>query len=291
MDRSIPISGKTRLLGVIGSPVEHSQSPKIHNVSFDQSGVDAVYVAIEVDLENLPIVAPALMKMGMAGFNVTMPCKQAITEYVDQLSDAAHLIGAVNTVAIRNGKSYGDNTDGKGFWQNCRVHGFEVRNSKVLVLGAGGAGSAIYVEAALEGATEVFILSRRGANFDAAVKRCALVSESTGCIFHVLDLQDVDNLKDACDQCDIVVNCTKIGMSPDEGKSLVPPEYMREGMTVADVVYNPLETKMIKDAKELGLRVVPGLGMLLWQGAIAEEAWFPGIKMDVAAIQKTIGLD
>lgn len=290
MQDVLPISGKTKLLSVIGSPVSHSRSPLMHNASFEQLGINAVYVALDVDLESLPVVAPALAKMGVAGYNVTMPCKQAVMAYVDELSDSAKLIGAVNTVSIRDGKAYGDNTDGKGFWQNCREYGFEIEGKTALILGAGGAGSAIFVEAALEGAKKVIVLNRKGANFNAAVERASKVSDATGCPISALDLEDQECLASSCAECDIVVNCTKVGMCPDEESNLVSPELMHEGMTVADTVYNPLETKMIVEAKKLGLNTIPGLGMLLWQGAIAEEIWFPGAKMDVDHIQKVLGL-
>lgn len=290
MEKSIPISGKTKLLAVIGSPVAHSQSPKIHNASFERLGIDAVYLAFDVTEESLPVVVPALKEMGLAGYNVTMPLKQAIMDYMDELSDAARLIGAVNTVAIRDGRAFGDNTDGRGFWQNCREHSFEVKGKRVLVLGAGGAGSAVFVEAALEGAASVIVMNRSGVNFRAAEDRAREVSLATGVPVSVLDIEDLERFERECASCDIVVNCTKVGMAPDTGASLVPARLMHPGMTVADIVYNPLRTKMIEDARALGLNTVPGLGMLLWQGAIGEEVWFPGAKMDVSAISDMLDL-
>ena len=290
MEGMIPISGKTKLLAVIGSPVAHSQSPKIHNASFSRLGIDAVYLAFDVTLETLPTVAPALKDMGLAGYNVTMPLKQAIMEYMDELSDAARLIGAVNTVAIRDGVAFGDNTDGRGFWQNCREHSFEVQGKRVLVLGAGGAGSAVFVQAALEGASHVSVMNRRGANFQAAEERARLVFEACGVPVSVLDIEDETLFERECTLCDIVVNCTKVGMAPDTQGSLVPQSLMHPGMTVADIVYNPLCTKMIEDARAMGLNTVPGLGMLLWQGAIGEEVWFPGAKMDVEYVSSLLDL-
>lgn len=287
MDK-LPISGTTKLVALLGSPVQHSQSPKMHNASFAQLGIDARYLVFDVDVEKLPLVVPALGKMGIVGFNVTMPCKMAIMDYLDELSDSARLIGAVNTVAYRDNKSYGDNTDGRGFWQNCRDCGFEVLGKKVLVLGAGGAGSAVFIEAALEGAQSVSVFNRRGTHFDTACLRAKQAESFTSCPIELTDLANRDALKEAVEACDIVVNCTRVGMVPDQFSSLIPQEWMRQGLTVADTVYNPRETKMICDAKALGLSTVPGLGMLLWQGALAEEIWFPGAHMDVAAIKELL---
>lgn len=282
------ISGRTKLVGLIGSPVAHSQSPKIHNASFARLGIDAVYLVFDVTPDELSVVAPALADMGLAGYNVTMPCKQAVMGYLDEVSDAARIVGAVNTVAIRDGRTFGDNTDGRGFWRNCREHGFEVAGSRVVVMGAGGAGSAIFVEAALEGAAEVAVFNRPGRRFDEARRRADALSRDTGARVQVEDWNDADALRLACGRCDILVNGSKVGMAPLDGEMPVPAGFLHDGMVVADAVYNPLETKLLRTARERGLPTVPGLGMLLWQGAIAEEVWFPGVRMDVPYVRDVL---
>lgn len=290
MDKMACISGKTGLLAVIGSPVGHSLSPRIHNASFSHLGVDAVYLAFDVHIEDLAQVVPAFKKMGMIGFNVTMPLKQAVMDHLDEVSDSARFIGAVNTVLIRDGKAYGDNTDGRGFWCNCREHSFDVKGKNVLVLGAGGAGCAIFVQAALEGAASVTVANRKGANFDSAQKIARDLSAHGGSSVNLVDIEDITALKAACDASDIIVNCTNIGMAPDTEASVIPLGFLHEGLTVADVVYNPLETKLLRDARSLGLPVVPGLGMLVWQAVLAEELWFPDLGIDPSVLQAAVSL-
>lgn len=283
------ISGRTKLVGLIGSPVAHSQSPKIHNASFAQLGIDAVYLVFDVGAEKVASVAPALVDMGLVGYNVTMPCKQAVMPLLDEVSDAARLAGAVNTVAIRDGRTFGDNTDGRGFWRNCREHGFDVSGKRAVVMGAGGAASAIFVQAALEGAADVAVFNRPGSRFDAAVRRAQAVSLNSGVHVHVEDWNDTRALRRACEGCDILVNGSKVGMAPLDGETPVPAGFLHDNMVVADAVYNPLETALLRTARERGLQTVAGLGMLLWQGAIAEEVWFPGAHMDVDYIKQVLG--
>lgn len=290
MDKMEGISGKTGLLAVIGSPVGHSLSPCIHNASFAHLGVDAVYLAFDVHPEDLAQVIPAFKKMGVIGFNVTMPLKQAVMGHLDEVSDSARFIGAVNTVLIRNGKTYGDNTDGRGFWRNCREHSFEVRGKNVLVLGAGGAGCSVFVQAALEGAASVTVANRKGLNFDSAEKIASELSAYGGAVVRLVDIEDPAALKSACDASDIVVNCTNIGMAPNTDASVLPVNFLHEGLTVADVVYNPLETKLLRDARSMGLPVVPGLGMLVWQAVLAEEIWFPHCQIDPSVLRSAVSL-
>lgn len=288
MEGSQAISGRTKLVGLIGSPVAHSQSPKIHNASFSRLGIDAVYLAFDVPAERVPAVASALAAMGVAGYNVTMPCKQAVIACLDRVSDAARLIGAVNTVSVRDGETFGDNTDGRGFWRNCSEHGFDVAGKRVVVMGAGGAASAIFVEAALEGAAWISVFNRPGVRFDDALARASALSNETDVPIDVLDWNDGEALQRACRSCDILVNASKVGMKPLDDMMPVPESCLHDGMVVADIVYDPLETRLLCTARRRGLATVGGLGMLLWQGALAEEVWFPGVRMDVPFVREVL---
>lgn len=281
------ISGHTKLVGLLGSPVSHSKSPAMHNASFAQLGIDAAYLVFDVKQDDLATVVPALTKMGLAGYNVTMPDKMDILRYLDDLSDAARLMGAVNTVKIEDGKTCGHNTDGAGFMRNLAEHGFEAAGKRMVLLGAGGAGSAIFVQAALDGMAAIDIFNAKDPFYAPAEERAANVAAQTGCAVAVHDLADAEALAACCAQADIIVNASKVGMNPLDDQCLITEDLIHEGVWVADTVYNPLETKLIEMAKAKGNPTVPGLGMMLWQGAIAEEIWF-GVQMDIDYITKLL---
>jgi shikimate dehydrogenase len=267
------ISGHTKLVGLIGSPVSHSMSPKMHNASFAQMGVDAVYLAFDVTNESLAEVVPALTKLGLLGYNVTMPNKMPILSYLDELSDAARLMGAVNTVKIEDGKTIGHNTDGAGFMRNLAEHGFDCKGKHMVLAGAGGAGSAIYVQAALDGMATVDVFNKVDPFYEKAEKRVADVREQTGSNVQLHDLDDRELLAKTLETADVVVNATKVGMKPMDDQCVFDIDTIPQTAYVADTVYNPLETKLIVETKARGNKVVPGLGMMLWQGAIAEKIW------------------
>lgn len=268
------ISGTTQLVGLLGTPVSQSQSPAMHNASFEKLGIDATYMAFDTTPEKLETVVPAMKMMGMAGCNVTMPCKTKILPYLDELTDAARLMGAVNTVVIKDGKATGHNTDGAGFMKNLCEHGFEPKGKHMVLVGAGGAGSAVFTQAALDGVAKIDVFNRRDEFFEPGKERAAKVAAETGADVTFTDLADTEALKAACAAADVIVNASKVGMEPLDDQSLIPVDFIPEGVYVCDTVYHPHETKLILEAKAKGNPTVPGLGMMLWQGAIAEKIWF-----------------
>lgn len=266
------ISGHTKLYGLIGSPVGHSGSPAMYNYSFARTGVDAAYLAFDIPLDQLESGVNALKTLGVAGFNVTMPDKTAITGLLDEISPAAKLIGACNTVTVdENGKLTGHNTDGIGFIRNLSEHGVTVEGKRIVLLGAGGAATAIAVQAALDGAAELSIFNGADgfyANAELTVKK--LEEAVPGCKTSIARLDDEKALETAVSACDILINATRVGMKPLDGESLIPARLLRKEMAVADTVYNPKKTKLILDAEQAGCRAaVGGSGMLLWQGVEA----------------------
>lgn len=288
MEGNARISGRTKLACLIGSPVGHSASPRMHNASFERLGVDAVYLAFDVKPENLADAVRGLSRIGAMGYNVTMPHKAAVIPLLDGISDAARLMGAVNTVKVEtDGRAYGHNTDGAGFLRNLEEHGCPVEGKRVVVLGAGGAGSAIFVQSALDGAAAVDVFNSRSARFQPAVERAAKVEAHCGRPVRVHDLADRDELVRTCAQADVIVNATSVGMAPNVDGCLLEPEMIPSGAWVADAVYNPLETKLLRTAREAGNPAIDGLGMILWQGAIAEEIWL-GQKMDVDYVRSVL---
>ena len=266
------ISGHTKLYCLIGSPVGHSGSPAMYNYSFARTGVDAAYLAFEIPLDKVQEGVAALKTFQVGGFNVTMPDKTAVAGIVDDLSPAARLIGACNTVTVgEDGKLTGHNTDGIGFVRNLHEHGVEVQRKKLVVLGAGGAATAICVQAALDGTAEIAIFNRKDefyANGELTVEK--LRQAVPACKASITPLEDGAALAEAVKGCDILVNATKVGMKPLDGETLIDPALFRPELVVADTVYNPRETRMIQEAKAAGCKAaVGGIGMLLWQGVAA----------------------
>lgn len=266
------ITGHTQLYCLIGSPVGHSGSPAMFNYSFSRMGIDAVYLAFDMPLNNLEEGIAAIKALNVKGFNITMPDKTAVMNYLDEITPAARLIGACNTVTIsKDGKLIGYNTDCIGFVNNLRANGVEIKNQKIVLLGAGGAATAICVQAALDGAKEIFIFNRKDEfyeNGNQIVKK--LEQACPTCKIHMNNIEDKEKLANTIKNSDMLINATKVGMKPMEDISLVDSSALHSHLVVADTVYNPLETRLIKDAKKAGCKAaIGGIGMLLWQGVEA----------------------
>lgn len=266
------ISGRTGMFCLIGTPVGHSGSPAMYNYSFAQTGLDNAYLAYDVSLDKTEEAVNALKVLGCKGFNVTMPCKTKVAELVDELSDAAKLIGACNTVVVKDGKLYGNNTDGMGFVRNLKEHGVDVKDKTITVMGAGGAATAIQVQCALDGAKKINIFNRKDEFYHNGEKTVAKIQQMLpNCDISISDLDDTKALYAAIADSDILVNATKVGMSPLDKQTLVEDtSVFRSDLVVADAVYNPKETRFVQEAKAAGCKVaVGGIGMLMWQGAAA----------------------
>lgn len=267
------INGHTKLYCLIGSPVGHSGSPAMYNYTFERTGLDAAYLAFDIPLDKVEDGVTALKTLKVGGFNVTMPDKTAVADLVDEISPAAKLVGACNTVTVdENGKLTGHNTDGIGFVRNLHENGVEVKGKKLVVLGAGGAATAICVQAALDGASEIAIFNRGQGDFFANGQRTVekLAQAVPVCKASITPLEDCKALAEAVQHCDILVNATKVGMKPLDAETLIDPSLFRADLVVADTVYNPRETRMIREAKAAGCKAaIGGIGMLLWQGVAA----------------------
>lgn len=285
-DISMPvISGRTKLVGLLGSPVAHSMSPAMHTTAFSKEGIDAVYLSFEVTPNELESAVRGLEDVGAVGYNVTMPCKTKVVNYLDELSPAAELIGAVNTVAIRDGKSIGYNTDGEGFTCNLRLRGFDPAGKVATVVGAGGAGSAIFTQLALDGAQSIAVFNIRDDFWEKTQRRVEALSARVGVPVRLFNLADRELLARKIAESDLLVNATRVGMAPMEDACVVDEAMLHEGLFVADTVYEPRETKLISMAKAKGLPTAPGLGMLLQQAALGEKIWFD-VDMPVDYIEK-----
>ncbi len=269
------ISGHTQMLCLIGTPVGHSGSPAMHNFAFREQGLDYAYLAFDIKEEQAPEAMKAFKLLNVKGFNVTMPCKNIVAKNVDVLSPEAEIIGACNTVVNDNGKFVGYTTDGSGFVLNLREHGVEVKGKKIVIMGAGGAATAIQVQCAFEGAKSIAIFNGNDPFLDRAKETAAKLTEKTPDVKVTVNcLDEREAFAEAVREADILINGTSVGMKPNEDATLVEDKSLfHEGMVVADVVYNPLETRMLREAREAGCKTIGGTGMLFWQGAVAYKLW------------------
>jgi len=262
------ISGKTRVCGVIGDPIEHTLSPTIHNAAFNHLKLDFVFLAFRVKAADLENAVRGMRGLSIHGLNVTMPHKSTVINFLDEIDPAVKFLGSANTILNKEGKLSGFNTDGLGALKALRENGTEVSEKKVLLLGAGGAAKATAFALAKE-AGALCILNRaaeKAAVLADALNR-AFGKEVVGGALSPSAVQK--NLQDA----DILVNATSVGMHPNINQSLVAPQSLKPNLTVMDIVYNPVETKLAKDAKAAGAKVISGVEMLIYQGAASFEIW------------------
>lgn len=281
------ISGHTGLLALIGSPVGHSGSPAMYNYSFEKLGLDYAYVAFDIKVEEVKDAIAAMKTFKMRGLNVTMPCKTEVVGYMDELSPAARIIGAVNTIVNDDGKLTGYITDGEGFVNNLKDHGIEIFGKKITVAGGGGAATAIQVQCALDGAREITIFNIKDSFFSRTLETAEKIrKEKPDCIVNVYDIADTAKMTEEIADSDIFANATIVGMKPMENESVVKDlSAFRPGLVVADAVYNPEETKLLREAKEAGCTCISGKGMLLWQGVAAFKL-YTGCDMPVEEVKE-----
>lgn len=283
---TIPITGRTGLIALLGSPVSHSISPLMHNESFRLLNLDYVYVCLEATEDTLPVIAEGLRAAGIRGFNLTMPCKNRMVSLCQNLSPAARIMGAVNTVVCHQGIFTGHNTDGIGFWQAAAQEGFLPAGKQITLMGMGGAASAIAVQAALDNAAGLDIFIRPSSRFrNRAETIVRTLQTSTSCRIRLLDQEDRSALKQSLETADLLVNGTSVGMAPNTEQSiLTDPSLLDPHLTVADVIYNPRETRLLRMAREAGCHTFNGMYMLLYQGAEAFRLW-TGKDMPVEQIR------
>lgn len=278
------INGTTKLVALIGSPVANSGSPEIHNAVFESLGCNYAYVALDVPEDKLETAVRGMEALGFVGYNVTAPYKTRIVAYMDEISPAAQIMGSVNTVAILDGRSLGDNADGAAFMRNLVHHGVNVRGRTMTVLGAGGAASAIVVQAALDGVARIRMFNRRDEHFERGLQLIERLSGHGACEVTLSDLDDKQALGQAIAESALLVNATNVGTQGVPG-CLVPAEMLTPSTMVAEMVYVPRETELLRRARERGCTVLDGVGVFLQQAAIAERLWF-GIDMPVSAIRE-----
>lgn len=267
------INGKTHVYGIIGSPVEHSFSPAMQNAAFEEAGLNCVYVPFCPHQDSIGEAVAGIRALGLAGVNVTVPYKEAVIHFLDELTEEAVLFGAVNTIINRQGRLSGHNTDGSGFINDLHHgYGYEPSQGPALVLGAGGSARAVVVSLVRAGCPELALVNR---SRERAEKLAAVVAGAVGTDILVYPWEPGNpQLAEFARRAGLVVNCTPVGMSGTTGAGFpLPEELPGKGQLAYDLVYNPPRTPFLIRAAGNGARTANGLGMLLHQGALSFEAW------------------
>lgn len=280
------INGHTILTGLLGSPVSHSISPLMHNEAFRQLGLNYIYLAFDVKTDKLQTAVEGLRTLNVRGFNLTMPNKNEMCKLCDKLSPAAKISGAVNTVVNDNGILTGYTTDGIGYMQSLKEAGHNIIGKKMTLLGAGGAATAILVQAALDGVKKISVFNNRSVSFTRMEKVIDELKTVSDCEIRLYDYSDENILRREISESVLLTNGTSVGMSPNTDVSIITDISMfHKDLIVSDVIYNPRETRLLRMASEVGCPTLNGLYMLLFQGAEAFKLW-TGMEMPVEVVKE-----
>ncbi|PLT34627.1 shikimate dehydrogenase [Bacillus sp. V5-8f] len=269
-----------KIYGVMGDPIEHSMSPEIHNDAFINHNINACYHHFHVRQAELADAVRGMKAIGVSGFNVTIPHKEAIIPLLDEVDELALAIGAVNTVVKRDGKLIGYNTDGNGFLQALREqYTVSMAGKKILIVGAGGAARGIYFTLVKEGADSVDIANRTLEKAEKLVAECPYPTNS-----RTLSITEAE---EGLGDYDVIIQTTAAGMSPHIDASPIEITNIKKGAFVSDIIYNPLQTKLLKEAERHGAGIQNGLGMFAYQAALAFEIW-TGIFPDTNRMKEIV---
>lgn len=263
------INGSTELYGIIGYPARHTFSPAMHNAAFQSLGINAAYVAFEVKPQDLHSAIQCLKALGVRGLNVTAPHKERVLKYLDEIEKEAELIGAVNTIALKDGRSKGFNTDGKGFVKSLQEEfGISPSGRRFFIIGSGGASKAISFSLALSGAGRIVVVDEIT---DKAITLAKALSMHTSCEAIALKKEN-KAIKEMVLNSDVLINATPCGMKVTDPK-IIEPDFIYKGLLVYDIIYNPRTTALLREARNRGAVTANGTGMLLNQGALAFTVW------------------
>jgi shikimate dehydrogenase len=282
------LSGRTHVCAVIGDPIEHTLSPTMHNAAFQHLNLNMVFLAFRVTPDQLEHAVKGVRALGIRGLNVTMPHKNSVTMFLDDADASVRFLHAANTILNQDGRLRGFNTDGIGAVRALKSNGVDLSGKKVLLLGAGGAAKAIAFALAKE-VDELYILNRDAAK----ARELSSMLEPWGKKI-VADELSPNQIREQLQTSDLLINATSVGMNPNPNESVVELPWLRPGLCVMDIVYNPFETKLIRDAKAAGAKTVNGVEMLLYQGAASFEIWMgckaPVDVMRAALLEKLSGM-
>ncbi len=279
------IDSKTVLTGLFASPSAHSVSPIIHNNAFKKLGLNYAYLSFEVNKDNLKDAVKSIKTLKMRGVNLSMPNKKEVIQYLDEISETAKLSQSVNTIVNDNGILKGYSTDGKGFFKSLEEEKIFVKNKNITILGTGGASISIISQAVFEGVKNIFVF-KRDKNWEEQKKILDNISDKTNCKIELYSLEDKNILKRKIEESILLINATNVGMK--ENISLIEDKsFFRKDLIVSDIIYNPTKTKLLQIAEKEGCKIVNGIGMLLYQGALSFELWTDK-KMPVEYIKEIL---
>lgn len=279
------IDAKTKVFGLLGNPVGHSMSPFMHNIFLEQCGINGAYMAFAVEKENIGAAVRGMHALGIQGANVTIPHKEAVIPYLCGMSKAAQACGAVNTLIYTPEGYYGDNTDGAGLLAALEAkNGWKAEGQNILILGAGGGAKGVSVAMALQGAAKIGIANRTAEKAELLAKQIAELSDTRTDVISMQELQKPEVYQ----EYSTIVNTTSLGMAP-KVDDMVPVciDALQPHHLVVDLIYNPLETKLLRLAREQGAQTASGLGMFIYQGVLAFEKW-NGVRPDTASIEEQL---
>lgn len=280
------IDGQTALFGFIAHPARHSRSPRMHNLSFDYWGINARYLAFDVAPDGLTGTLAGIRSMGIAGVNLSMPFKQTVVPLLDGLTARAQRIQAVNTIKNEAGKLIGDSTDGAGVFQDLQHQGMSLTNQHIMVLGAGGAGKAIIAAALDYNVASVTVFKRHNERYAGVQQWLDQLRPTTTVPLKLCAYEDQQRMQQIARTSDLIINATNIGMTTaGTPLPLAIIRQLRPRQTVYDVIYQPLETTFLRLARQQGCATHNGLGMLIWQGALAFEFW-TGKQMPIQQVRQ-----
>lgn len=284
------ITGRTELIGLIATPIRHSKSPIMHNAAFQKLGLDYAYLAFEVGEDELEDTVAGLRAMKVRGWNVSMPNKTIIGQYLDHITPVAKLCGAINTVVNDNGILTGTITDGTGYMRSLKDAHIDIIGQKITIVGAGGAATAICIQAALDGVKEISIFNRDDEFYQRGEMNVKNINEQTKCHATLYHLEDHEALKREINDSVLFINATNVGMNPLEDQMILPSiDFLNKNVIVSDVIYMPEETLLLKEAKKLGCQTINGIGMMLYQGAEAFKLW-TGQDMPIDVVKRVLNI-
>lgn len=276
------VSGSTKVFALFGDPVMHSLSPLMQNTAFKILELDACYIPLLVHSGDLAEAVKAVRALNFGGVNLTIPHKEKVLSYLDEVDEEAKLIGAVNTVVNRNGYLYGYNTDASGFLASLQSLGFDPKGKRVVVMGAGGAARAVAVTLALQGASRIHICNR-------STRRGEILAQDLCRVGAAVDVSEYGvSCSEALKYADLLINATPVGMYPNHKENpIIMSDQLHPRLLVCDLVYNPPQTMLLKEAAAVGCGVLNGVGMLAHQGALAFQLW-TGRKAPVDLMQGVV---
>jgi len=275
------MNSKTIMTGVFGYPIEQSLSPIMHNQAFRALGLNFSYAAFAVAPDQLQQAVNGIRALGFAGVNVTIPHKVTIIPFLDEIDQEAEEIGAVNTIVNDGGKLIGYNTDGAGYVESLLEEWkVPLSGKRVMILGAGGAAKGVAVSLAKRGVESIFVANRSVDKAESLAKQLSQYTKSGSLSSDHLKAKDFEGI-------DLIINTTSVGMYPYEDNIPIDPSLLHPGLMVSDLIYNPIETKLLLEAKKIGACTHGGVGMFIHQGALAQQKW-TGKQPPISLMMETV---